>query len=192
MLSPALPSLHLHAVSILSASSAEGLWEWQAFFPLFVSSCSFVPLSAVLQRMWFTSTTRPTRWCVRMWNSRPSSRTFTCTGWGAWRLQVMYLARSAACQVTSDSKAVGTAHLELLESLSFGPKTRSFMGKTLDQVLLPSLRKLLIPFPQILTISLGNSCNLSLHGGLDLLCWGCKLVRGGAVFVLLAPPDRLW
>lgn len=91
--------------------------------------------------MWFVSTMRVTRWCVRMWSSRPLSKTFTSMGWEVWRPQVRYYgpARCAACLVPADSNAACTAYLALLETLSLpGPKMLGFMCETLDQAPPPS------------------------------------------------------
>lgn len=140
MLSPAL-ALHCSSQGVSSLQAQQKVSS-RISFCFFVLSFSFVPLSAVLQRMWFKSTMRVTRWCVKMWNSRPSSKTFTCTGWGAWSPQVRYdgLASSVASQVSNDGKAVCTARLELLVTPSLlGPQTQ-FYGLPLQAENLPSLQ----------------------------------------------------
>lgn len=77
------PSFFPCAVSASSAGSVEGLQGMAGVLSPFhfaLLICSFVPVPAVLQRMSFTPTMRATRWCVRMWSSKPSSKTFTFMG----------------------------------------------------------------------------------------------------------------
>lgn len=134
-----LPSTVLHKVYPLCKLSRRSP---VGFLSAFLFCLFHLFLSAVLQRMWFKSTMRVTRWCVKMWNSRPSSKTFTCTGWGAWSPQVRYdgLASSVASQVSNDGKAVCTARLELLVTPSLlGPQTQ-FYGLPLQAENLPSLQ----------------------------------------------------
>lgn len=145
--------------------------------------------------MWFTSTMRVTRWCVRMWSSRPSSKTFTSMGWGAWRPQVRYdgPARSAACQVPADSSAACTAYLELLETLSFlGLKMLSFMGETPDQALPPSGDSSFLCHR--FSLWAWATCVTSLYTAdwsFDLVCSCFKHEGRGCLYVLLEPPGRL-